>query len=45
VKGKPPVMRTEIPGTPMNAEQRAKLERARAAEGAGTVASPAQDRP
>lgn len=44
-KGKPPVMRTEIPGTPMNAEQRAKLERARAAEGASTVASPPQDRP
>lgn len=43
-KTKPPVMRTEIPGTPMNDEQRAKLERARAAERRGAVTRPPQDR-
>jgi hypothetical protein len=41
----PPATRTVIPGTPQNDEQRAKLERARAADRAGAVAPPPRDRP
>lgn len=44
-KRTPPVTRTEIPGSPLNDEQRAKLERARAAERAGAGTCPPRVRP